>query len=401
MIRIGILGSSIVGAALSRRGLARPFIVLGAAIILAACPQAAQTPQELSFGTVGLTAAFVPTTLTTGMPMAPVTLPEAEGGSDSDTLSYSVKPTVPGLSFDPTTRVLSGTPTMAGTYPLTYTAMTADGDEASLDFTVKVVTSLIGTWQNVDTDTDDDGERETRTTTLTFTTSRFIVFNILSRGGVAIDDWPDNGTWTHTDTTITRIWAEDDIPMEVIKEYHWGDAERNTLLVHHWEWGEPARSFERYTRLADPIPGGLTGTWTHRGTWDDGERGEVQQTVTYTITDDTFTEVDRNEYPDGDIEINTRAGRLTVDRDEQFLMVAVTSASLEWNGQPDEDFDHTRWVGHEFRYGYAAAGEPDKLSISPRWDEQLWNDETMMWENNEELPYGNYWRLFTRSQEAR
>ncbi|MDE0024476.1 MAG: Ig domain-containing protein [Spirochaetaceae bacterium] len=397
MIGIRILGSSIVGTALSHRGLARPFIVLAAAMVLAACPQAAKTPPELSFGTEGLMVADVPT-LTTGMQMAPVTLPEAEGGSG--TLSYSVKPAVPGLSFDPTTRVLSGAPTVAGTYPLTYTAMTSDGDEASLDFTVKVVSSLIGTWQNVDTYTDDDGERETRTTTLTFTTSRFIVLNILSRGGVAIDDWSENGTWTSTDTTVTRTWIEE-VPMEVVKDYHWGDAERNTLLVHHWEWGEPATSFERYTRLADPIPGGLTGTWTHRGTWDDDELGEVQQTLTYTITADTFTEVDRNEYPNGDIEINTRVGGLTIDRDKQFLKVAVTSASLEWNGDPDEDFDDTRWVGHEFRYGYAAAGEPDKLSISPRWDEQVWNNETMMWENNEELPYGNYWRLFTRSQEAR
>ena len=333
--------------------------------------------------------------------MAPVTLPEAEGGSG--TLSYSVKPTVPGLSFDPATRVLSGTPTVAGTYRLTYTAMNPDGDdgdEASLEFTVKVVSSLIGTWQNVDTYTDDDGERETHTTTLTFTTSRFIVFNILSRGGVAIDDWDENGTWTSTDTTVTRIWGED-VPMDVIKEYHWGDAERNTLLVHVWERGDPTTSFERYTRLADPIPGGLTGTWTHRETWDHDERGEVQQTLTYTIAADTFTEVDRNEYPNGDIELNTRVGRLTIDREHQFLNVAVTSASLEWNGDTDEDFDDTRWVGHEFRYGYAAAGQPDKLSISPRWDEQEWNDETMMWEDHEEYPYGTYWRLFTRSQEAR
>ena len=36
-----------------------------------------------------------------------------------------------------------------------------------------------------------------------------------------------------------------------------------------------------------------------------------------------------------------------------------------------------------------------------RWEEQEWNDETTMYENNEEWPYGNYWRLFTRSQEAR
>ena len=269
--------------------------------------------------------------------------------------------------------------------------------------------TLLGTWQRVDTYTDDDGARETHTTTLTFTTSRFILFNILSRGGVAIDDWSESGTWTSTDTTVTKIYhnwideldARSEEPIEVVKEYYWGDAERNTLLVPHWEWDDPATSFERYTRLEDPIPGGLTGTWIHHGTWDHGELGEVQQTLTFTITTDTFTEVDRNVYPDSDIETNTRFGNLTIDQENQFLKVAVTSASLERNGEPDEDFDDTESVGHELRYGYAASGQPDKLSVSMRWEEQDWNDETMMYENDEEWPYGNYWRLLTRSQEAR
>jgi hypothetical protein len=386
---------SIADSVRSCRRLVQPFIILCAAIVLVACPTATDNSQKLVFMTEGLMVS-VPT-LTEGMQMAPVTLPAAEGGSG--TLAYSVDPTVPGLSFDPATRVLSGTPTVAGTHLLTYTAMTSDGDEVSLDFTVKVISSLVGTWQNVDTYIDDDGERETRTTTLTFTMSRFIVANILSRGGVAIDGWSESGTWTSTDTTVTRIWIDDhsEGPVEVIKDYHWGDAERNTLLVHRWEWGDPASSadFERYTRLADPIPGGLTGTWTHDGWWNHGELGRVEQTITFMITTDTFTEVDRNEYPNGDVEINTRVGNLTIDRENQFLRVAVTSASLEWNGVPD-DFDGVESVGHEFRYGYAASGQPDILNVSTRWEEQSWNEELMMYEDNEEWPYGTYWRLFVR-----
>ena len=249
--------------------------------------------------------------------------------------------------------------------------------------------TLLGTWQRVDTNTDDDGARETHTTTLTFTTSRFIVFNVLSRSGVAIDDWSESGALDqyrhHRHENLDRRSLRG-VRSRSSKEYHWGDAERNTLLVHHWEWGDPATSFERYTRLADPISGGLTGTWIHRGTWDHGDLGEVQQTLTFAITTDTFTELDRNVYPNGDVEINTRSGSLTVDQENQFLKVAVTSASLEWNGVSDEDFDDTESVGHEFRYGYAASGQPDKLSVSVRWEEQDWNDETMMYENSEEFP---------------
>ena len=45
---------------------------------------------------------------------------------------------VPGLSFDPATRTLSGTPTVAGTTVLTYTATDALGNTAQQDFPLKV-----------------------------------------------------------------------------------------------------------------------------------------------------------------------------------------------------------------------------------------------------------------------
>jgi hypothetical protein len=65
-------------------------------------------------------------------------LPVATGGNGE--LSYTLEPEVPGLTFDLATRVLSGTPTEAGAYGMTYTVMDADGDEASpLTFTIAVV----------------------------------------------------------------------------------------------------------------------------------------------------------------------------------------------------------------------------------------------------------------------
>ena len=68
---------------------------------------------------------------------ASVTLPEAAGGTAPYTYSVSALPT--GLSFDATTRQLSGTPTTAvNAHPVTYTATDATGTSASLTFTITV-----------------------------------------------------------------------------------------------------------------------------------------------------------------------------------------------------------------------------------------------------------------------
>ena len=78
---------------------------------------------------------------TVGAAISPLTLPEASSGNG--TLSYSLAPAVPGLAFATVTRTLSGTPTSAGTYDMTYQAVdgddnTAVGDAATLTFTITV-----------------------------------------------------------------------------------------------------------------------------------------------------------------------------------------------------------------------------------------------------------------------
>ena len=71
-----------------------------------------------------------------GDPIAALTLPEATGGDGA--LTYSLSPDVPGLTFTAATRRLSGTPTRAGTYSMTYTARDDDGDTDSLSFAIAV-----------------------------------------------------------------------------------------------------------------------------------------------------------------------------------------------------------------------------------------------------------------------
>ena len=79
-------------------------------------------------------------TYTVGMAIQSLTLPEATGGDG--TLTYSLGPMIPdGLMFDGATRTLSGTPTTAGTYHMTYTVADADDnsdDTDSEDFTITV-----------------------------------------------------------------------------------------------------------------------------------------------------------------------------------------------------------------------------------------------------------------------
>ena len=71
---------------------------------------------------------------TVGTAIDTLTLPEATGGDG--TLTYTLAPAVPGLSFNATTRRLTGTPTEASAYAMTYTVTDDDGDTDTLSFTI-------------------------------------------------------------------------------------------------------------------------------------------------------------------------------------------------------------------------------------------------------------------------
>ncbi|MDE0449628.1 MAG: putative Ig domain-containing protein [Spirochaetaceae bacterium] len=67
----------------------------------------------------------------------PLVLPAATGGSG--TLRYSLEPSVPpGLEFDAVERTLTGTPTTAGTYPMTYVVRDANGRTDEISFAIVV-----------------------------------------------------------------------------------------------------------------------------------------------------------------------------------------------------------------------------------------------------------------------
>ena len=99
--------------------------------------QAADTSPSFGAATVGNQS------YQAGTAISPLTLPAASGGDG--TLTYSLSPNVPGLTFNATARVLAGTPTNAGSYGMTYTVRDADGDIATLNFVVTVVTTPMAT----------------------------------------------------------------------------------------------------------------------------------------------------------------------------------------------------------------------------------------------------------------
>ena len=81
-------------------------------------------------------------TYTAGEAIDPLTLPEASGGNGART--YSLGPALPaGLTFDTARRTISGTPTVAGSYRLTYRVADSDDntgitDTDTLFFTIAV-----------------------------------------------------------------------------------------------------------------------------------------------------------------------------------------------------------------------------------------------------------------------
>ncbi len=91
-------------------------------------------PDALSFGSIDLGSTVFEYTV--GMEIEPEVLPAAEGGTGDK--RYSVSATLPaGLTFDPATRTISGTPMAKGEAPVIYTVLD-DDDSAAMSFKIEV-----------------------------------------------------------------------------------------------------------------------------------------------------------------------------------------------------------------------------------------------------------------------
>ncbi len=77
---------------------------------------------------------------TTGQGYTPQIIPSAAGGTTPYTYSATGLP--PGLTFAPGTRTITGTPTLAGTYPVSVTATDADGKTVTNTYSITVLDPL-------------------------------------------------------------------------------------------------------------------------------------------------------------------------------------------------------------------------------------------------------------------
>ncbi|WP_231427482.1 putative Ig domain-containing protein [Pedobacter sp. Leaf250] len=77
---------------------------------------------------------------TTGISYIPQTIPSAVGGTGPYTYSATGLP--PGLTFTPGTRVIAGTPSLAGNYPVSVTATDADGKTVTTIYSITVLDPL-------------------------------------------------------------------------------------------------------------------------------------------------------------------------------------------------------------------------------------------------------------------
>ena len=90
-------------------------------------------PDPLTFAEGAMIA---PVASTAGTAVSEMELPAASGGEGD--ITYSVSDLPAGLSFDPATRMLSGTPEAEGTTEVTYTATDGAGETVTLTFSITV-----------------------------------------------------------------------------------------------------------------------------------------------------------------------------------------------------------------------------------------------------------------------
>ena len=366
-------------------------IAAGAVVALTGCPGIA--PEPVSFAAEKLTIPNIPM-MVSGQATPAVTLPPAMGGKD--TLTYSLTPEVPGLTFDPATRVLSGTPTAAGTYPMTYTATDAEGTMASVRFTITVNTmkpTLLGTWSSTYYDWyghAGDQVVGTYVDTLTFTDSRYILHRShYYFDGTFDSSWTDSGTWeSDTTGTVTRIWEHDhdedgetpNVLTRLPKEYVWADEARNALLMTHWPDDHVHTGLDRYKRVVpDPLPTDtIVGVWRGGAEWDHGP-------VAFTMTvngDGTF--IFETQDPNG---TETTTAKWELDTGNYYL--SLTDARQTWTptgGSPEPSGD---FRGAD-RLAFAPTDRsPAEIVVSVWWHETKTHDDDYR-------KYGNYGMMLTR-----
>ena len=379
---------------------ATALVAIGA--VLAGCTS--PVAPDVRFSAEKLTISVPPMVVGTAVT---VTLPEAMGGEQD--LVYSLSGAVPGLTFDAATRVLSGTPTTQGTYNMTYAATDSatGGTMESVKFTIAVSPaaltpeeSLMGAvWVHEDSWTADDIVQGPRRYVLAFTKNRWIAHFAHIRADGTFDEhesYTQSGTWTATDTEITRTWYDDRALRNLPKAYSWGNDERTALILKNWERENASDDVDYWRYTKGEAGADLTGTWRY-GRWEghEDEDGNVMRefkTYTLEITGDalTYTNTSQRGEDFGTERMNVWTLTGTLEQVTEEMVLWQTGTAVSENGEPIQSSRH---IGHRLRWGYLQVD--DSLIISPYWDELSYDDD-LGWMDNPDVPFGDYWLRFVK-----
>ena len=259
---------------------------------------------------------------------------------------------------------------------------------ADASMTTGLPSSLRGTWRKSGAwyDEDEDGTWREDIETITFTESRFIMDGVKfnTDNDEILDRWTWSGGWIDhvSGDSVTRIEHDH---ASVVKQYVIAG---DLLAINSWSDNEPTNGFDVFTRVHDPLPGGVLGAWTCEATFtrDDGRVWNF--TYAFTFGESSFAE-DFNRYSPDEKTFDL-AGSPRYDDENNFVFVTAQQAEQTLDGSTDEGFDLTEWIGHEIRYAWAPTGRPDEIVLSGYWVEQQYDSGTQMWKEHEEHPYGAY-----------
>jgi hypothetical protein len=256
--------------------------------------------------------------------------------------------------------------------------------------------SLHGTWRGSSAYEDDEAGWIENIETLTFTGTRTISHTVMynTDNREILDTWSEHGGWTDHGTSATLIVFEDDQELSVDKQYVIAG---DLLAINPWWDIEPHAGLDVYTRVQDPFPGGMVGSWRFEWVWDRDTEDE-QDDLLFTITADvaeSITIVRESRTRSGELD-HTRTIEATweFDPEEWLLNLTIIQATgAEGEEEPEVD-DHPAWAPGTKRRIAIAPAIPDHILVSYLWDEMQWDG--VQWIDRPDNPFGDYWMEWVR-----
>ena len=233
--------------------------------------------------------------------------------------------------------------------------------------------TLPGTWESVFKSTDSDGDVRQVTDRLVFSASGKAFWHT-TQFELSGDDrhhpHGDIADWRATGDTITKTFLHDhdddgQWDSATIEKEYYLSASGNELFVHHWGSDETENSFDRYTRVQEPVPANptLLGTWegdTVR--WgDDGPEGRGK--ITLTFTENRWIRVETQLDDAGETDYGSSSGAWTP--------VTESSVTKTFVGDRHSDDDGTWTIeerSFEKHYAWGAGGELFVIDWRGDWE---------------------------------